>query len=517
MVKKDCVIGIDCSTSASKAIIWDKAGNCIAEGRYEIPLLVPRPEWAEQEAEKWWDATVRAVKTAVRQVDKNRIGAIGITHQRESFVPLDSNMKPLRNGILWLDTRAVYEVEQLKTLGAEKIHKKTGLFPNLYASNVKIMWIRENEPRLFESVYKFMDVFAFLAWKFTGRMVTSWPSADPMGLVNMEDLCWDDEILNIVGVKEDQLCELAAPGEIVGEITKEASSALGLPEGIPLTGGGGDGQCAALGAGVVEEGRASLNMGTAVVSELYSEKYITGDTFRTMCGCVPRTYVPESIMAAGTFILNWYIKEFGRRETEQARSESIPVTKVFEDLAAGIGPGKPRLLMLPYLKGSSAPSWDPFAKGVMLGLCEGTTGAHFYRSIMEGIAFEQKFMYEQMEMSLNSKIKEIVLLGGGAKSPLWRQIIADITGIPILIPPSLETTCLGAGMLAAPAAGLYQSVFEASKGMSSVSETCVPIEKNLGFYKKIYDRVYRLLFPRIQDLVDEFTKLTSSENLDEGV
>jgi xylulokinase len=244
---------------------------------------------------------------------------------------------------------------------------------------------------------------------------------------------------------------------------------------------------------------------------------VIGDTFRTMCGCVPRTYVPESIMAAGTFILNWYIKEFGRREEAEGRAGGIPVTEVFEELAAGIGPGESRLLMLPYLKGSSAPSWDPFAKGVVLGLCESTTGAHFYRSIMEGIAFEQKFMYEKMEESLNNKINELVLLGGGAKSPLWRQIIADITGIPVLIPPSLETTCLGAGMLAAPAAGLYGSVFEASKGMSSISETCFPVEKNLSFYKKIYEKVYKLLFPRIRELVDEFTKLTSRKNLEEMV
>ena len=179
-----------------------------------------------------------------------------------------------------------------------------------------------------------------------------------MGLVNMEDLCWDDEILNIIGLKEEQLCGLKAPGEIVGEVTKESAAALGLPEGIPVAGGGGDGQCAALGAGVVEEGRASLNMGTAVVSELYSEKYVTDDTFRTLCGCVPGTYVPESIMAAGTFILNWYIKEFGSREMGVSRTRNIPVTKVFEDLAAEIGPGESRLLMLPYLKGASAPTWD---------------------------------------------------------------------------------------------------------------------------------------------------------------
>ncbi|MBA7698803.1 L-fuculokinase [subsurface metagenome] len=180
-----------------------------------------------------------------------------------------------------MDTRAAPQVQKLKEMGGEKIHKITGLFPNLYASNAKIMWIKENEPSIFERIYKFLDVYAYLAWKLTGRLVTTWSSACPMGLLNMSKLCWSREVMELVGVKEEQFCELVAPGEVVGNLTSEAASLLGLPEGIPVAGGGGDGQCAALGAGVVEEGCASLNLGTAVVSELYLSGYITGDTFRT--------------------------------------------------------------------------------------------------------------------------------------------------------------------------------------------------------------------------------------------
>jgi xylulokinase len=510
MKPKDYVIGIDCSTTASKAIVWDKAGNFITEGREEFSLLSPEPEWAEQESQRWWQATASAVRKAVHRVDKTRIGAIGITHQRESFVPIGKNLKPLRRSILWLDTRATSEVQKLRLFGAEKVHRITGLFPNLYASNVKIMWIRENEPKVFDGIYKILDVFAYLAWRFTGRFVTTWPSANPMGLLAMQNLIWSKEILELVGLREDQLCELVAPGEIVGGLTKEAAAQLDLPEGIPVAGGGGDGQCAALGAGVVEEGRASLNLGTAVVSELHSNEYIIGDTFRTMCGCVPQTYVPESLIAAGTFIVNWYVKEFGHEEIRQSKSSDRTVEHIFEKMAKEVHPGKPRLLMLPYLKAASAPYWDPFARGVVIGWCESSSKAHFYRAILEGITFEQKFLYESIEKTLNKKIEEIVLLGGGANSLLWRQIVADITGIPVLIPPTLETTCLGAGMLAAHAAGLYPSVAEASKKMSKVNETYLPDQKNRQFYLKIYERVYKHLFPRIQELVDEFTKITSS-------
>ncbi|MBC7189720.1 hypothetical protein H5U35_05855, partial [Candidatus Aerophobetes bacterium] len=171
---KDLVIGIDCSTTATKAIVWDKRGNPVAEGRKDMQIINPKPDWAEQRAEEWWSATQHALREATAQVDCRRIAAICITHQRETFVPLDRNMNPLRNGILWVDTRAAEQVEKLKKMGAEKIHQITGLYPNLYAANCKIMWMRENEPSLFEKVYKFVDVHAYLVFKLTGNLATTY-------------------------------------------------------------------------------------------------------------------------------------------------------------------------------------------------------------------------------------------------------------------------------------------------------------------------------------------------------
>lgn len=511
-MEKDYIIGVDCSTTTAKAIVWNKKGNPVAEGRDKMQLLTPKPEWGEQRAEKWWDATAKAIIDATQQIDSRRIAAIGITHQRESFVPLSREMTPLRNGILWVDTRATPQVQKLKKIGGKKIHEITGLFPNLYASNAKIMWIKENEPSIFEKTYKFLDVYAYLSWKLTGQLVTTWPSACPMGLLDASKLCWSKEVMELVGVKEEQFCELVAPGEIVGELTKKTASLLDLSEGIPVVAAGGDGQCAALGAGVVEEGRASLNLGTAVVSELYSSEYIIGDTFRTMCGCVPRTYIAESLIPGGTFVINWFLKEFGHEESRLSKANNIFAEQIFEIMASKIQPGMPRLLMFPYWKAVAAPHWDPFARGIVIGWSGDTTKAHLYRCIMEGMVFEQRFLYEGMQKSLNKKIEKIVLLGGGAKSPLWRQIVADITTIPVLIPLTFEATCLGAAMLAAYAAGMYNSVSEASKEMSGVKEEYYPIKKNREFYLKIYERIYKPLFPRIQELVDEFTKITLSEN-----
>jgi xylulokinase len=509
-MKKDLLIGIDCSTSASKAIIWDRRGSYIAEGRKKMPLLSPKPDWAEQHAEDWWDATVAALKDAVRGIDHSRIAAIGITHQRETFVPLDSDMRPLRNGITWADTRSKAEVEKLKETCADKIHRISGRYPNLYASNSKIMWLREHEPSVFDLTNKYVDVAGYLIYRLTGNSVTTFPSACPMGIIDIKARCWSEEIMEMLGVRREQFFDLVAPGSVVGGLTRDAATEVGLPEGIPVVGGGGDGQCASLGAGVVGEGRASLNLGTAVVSELYSNEYKPGEAYRSMCGCVPETYINETLIAAGTLTVSWFVDTFGQDIKSLSNKNNITAEQVLEIMASAVEPGEPRLLLVPYWKAAAAPFWDQFAKGIIIGWSENISKAHLYRAILEGIIFEQRYLYEETQKVLGSRLEEIVLLGGGAKSPLWRQIVADICGIPVHIPPSFETTCLGAGMLAAYAVGLYENVSDASKNMNMIKETYSPNMKNRSFYMKVYERVYKHLFPKIQELVDEFTKLTSS-------
>ena len=511
MAAKDYIIAVDCSTTAAKAIVWDKKGNVVAESKKTFPLFTPHPDWVEQRAEDWWDATAASIFRVAQQVDTKRIAAIGITHQRESFVPLNKDGSAVRNAMLWADTRAKSQTDALRKVWAEKIHRITGRFPNLYASNVKILWMRENEPAFFQQTERFVDVAAYLYRKLTGKFITTWPSACPTGILDISKRCWSKDILELLEVEERQFCELAAPGEIIGTLDRNTASTLGLQEGTPVVGGGGDGQCAALGAGVVEEEVASLNLGTAIVSGLYSQEYIPGDPYRSMCGCIPGTYLNETLIAAGTFTIDWFMKEFGDDVKQFGKTHNISPEKIFGMMAEKIEPGMPRLLMLPYWAGASAPFWDPYAKGVVIGWSESSTRAHLYRSILEGIAFEQKFLYEETEKYLNKKIGKIVLLGGGARSSLWPQIAADILGTPVFIPQSFESTCLGAAMLAAYGIGMYSSIQEASKQMSRITAQYTPIERNNQFYLKSYERVYTSLFPKIQELVDEFTHITLGE------
>jgi xylulokinase len=506
-MKKDLIVGVDCSTTAAKAIVWDRKGNLISEGREAIALINSSTDWAEQKAEYWWDSTAAALRKCLRNVNLKRISALGITHQRETFVPIDREGVALRNAIGWWDSRAIPQVDRLRKLAAEKIHRITGKPPNIYASSPKILWIRENEPGVFRKVYKYLDVHGYLAARLTGRFATAWPSADPLGILDIHKLEWSSEIIDLLDLKIDQLPELCAPGEIVGWVTRKAANETHLPEGLPVIGGGGDGQCAALGLNIIQQGAASLNLGTAVVSELFSQEYRIGKAFRTMCGCIPKTYILESLLAGGTYTIDWLIKEFGHPEKMMAELSDLSPEEILELEASKIKPGSLGLVTIPYWKGAGTPYWDPRARGVIVGWRGFHGKGHLYRSILEGIILEQRFLYEKIEKVLGSKIKEIRLLGGGARSSLWGQIAADITGVSVLIPLSLEATCLGAAMLAAYGGGLYSSIPEASKNMFRIKCTYYPQKENFDFYSKLFYRVYKPLYPRIQKIVASLTRL----------
>ncbi|MFQ6065870.1 MAG: FGGY-family carbohydrate kinase [bacterium] len=506
-MKKDLIVGVDCSTTAAKAIVWDKEGNLISEGREAITLINPGTDWAEQKTDHWWDSTSASLRKCLQDINLSRISALGITHQRETFVPINQEGVALRNAIGWWDSRAVPQVDRLRELAAEKIHRITGKPPNIYASSPKILWIRENEPGVFRKVYKYLDVHGYLAWRLTGRFATAWPSADPLGIFDIRKLEWSSEIIDLLGLKIDQLPELCAPGEIVGWVTKKAANETHLPEGLPVVGGGGDGQCAALGVHIIQPGAASLNLGTAVVSELFSQEYRVGKAFRTMCGCVPKTYILESVLAGGTYTIDWFIKEFGCPENMMTELSYLSPREVLELEASKIKPGSVGLITIPYWKGAGAPYWDPRARGVILGWRGFHGKGHLYRSILEGITLEQRIFYEEIEKALGSKIKEIRLLGGGARSSLWGQIVADITGVSVLIPQSQEATCLGAAMLAAYGGGLYSSIPEASKNMFKIRRRYSPQKENFDFYSKLFYRVYKPLYPRVQKIITSLTRL----------
>jgi xylulokinase len=504
--KRSCIISVDCGTQSSRAIVWDTEGHVLSQGSCELEVLSPHPGWSEQRAESWWEATCIAIKKAISEIDLNTIAAMGITHQRETFVPVASNGKPLMNAILHLDQRSSDEVDfAQQKIGADKIQQITGKVPCHIPSCYKIAWIMNKEPQISQKVHKYLDVQSYLLGHLIQRYVTSYVSADSFSLINIKSRTWDPDLMNHFHLREEQLPELCPPGQIVGRITKKASAETNLPEGLPVVSGAGDGICATLGTNVVKENQALLYVGTWTVLGIYSPNYVVNKAFRTLCGCIPNSYILEGNVAGG-YLIKWFIDRF---QSSNPTDPRVTPEEILETAAVKITPGANGLMTIPYWAGGSlAPYWDPLARGVMLGWSGVHSKAHFYRSILEGITFEHRLLIDNMTDCLNTKVNTLIFIGGGAKSRLWGQIIADIMGVPVSTSETIESTALGAAILAAAGAGIYPSIAEASNNMTKISVKYRPNEGNQRLYNQLYNQVYKGLYPKMQASINHLAEIT---------
>ncbi len=501
------VIGVDSSTTSCKAIAWDASGRALAEGRGgPFALLSPQPNFYEQHAEDWWHALCAALQDLGHKIDLTRAQAICLTHQRETFVPVDENGGPLRNGITWLDERSRAQLKPMQEkVGAEALHRITGKALSITPSLSKILWLMEHEPESIARAHKILDVHGFLAHRLTGQFKTSVACADPMGLVDMQHGTWAGELMRTLGLREEQFATLVRPGEIMGEVSAQAASATSLPVGLPVVAGAGDGQCAGLGANALGKTRAYLNLGTAVIGGFYSPDYLTDSWFRTMAAPLPQGYFLENCLKGGVFTVGWFVDKFA--SDLKHNPIGLSPEEQLEAAAAKLPPGSLGLLLVPYWSNVMTPYWDAAATGITIGWTGQHGREHFYRAIMEGIAFEQRLTGDGTMARLGYRVNEYVTMGGGSKSNLWCQIVADVTGVDVVRSTSVEATCLGAGILGASAAGWYADAIAAAEAMTGTSERFTPNAAT----KKIYDdlfEVYRGVFPAVRDSMSRLTALT---------
>jgi xylulokinase len=489
------VIGIDSSTTATKAVVWDCDGRAVAEGRAAFALAMPHPGWHEQDAEDWWRSCATAVRQALESVDGAEIEAICITHQRETFACVDEDGRPVRPAIVWMDVRATREVADV---GSDAIHQLTGKPPDTTPALYKLLWLAANEPETLARTRRVVDVHAFLVHRMTGEWRTTTACADPLGLIDMERGDWSDELLATTGLSRDRVPALYAPGETIGEVCATAAEALGLPAGVPVVGGAGDGQCAGLGANATRPGDAYLNLGTAVVAGTTSLRYAWHRSFRTLTGAVPGTFAMETLLQGGTYTLNWFLERIAVLDAS-GLGLGLRDVDVLETAAARLEPGAEGLLLVPYLASAQTPYWDPAARGMLFGLAAHHGRQHLFRAILEGIAFEQRLAFEAMEPELDDPIEVLLTTGGGSRSALWRQIVADVTGKTVVACRETETTSLGAGMQAAAACGWHDSLAETAQRMSGVGAHHTPDASAAARYDELY-AVYRELYPRTAPL-----------------
>lgn len=501
-VAADLVVGVDCSTTAAKAVVWDAHGTSLSSARVPYELSQPRPGWGEQNAEDWWSSFCGAVRRAVQTVDAARVAAITLTHQRESFVCLDDDGQPLRPAMLWLDSRAVAEVEEL---GTPEVHRVTGKPPNPTPAWYKLVWLQRNEPETMRRVGRVVDLHGFVVQRLTGQWKTSLASMDPLGLVDLSTGDYSDELLAACGLSRRHMAEMVQPGELVGPMLDEVADALGLRRGTVVVAGAGDGQAAQLGTGITSPGTAFLNLGSGIVSGTVSPTYSYGRGYRTLFAATPGSYSLETFMGGGTFNLTWFVERFSAVDP-RALGLDVSAEAILEIAADRLPPGSEGLMVLPYWTGALTPYWDHHARGVMLGLTGAHGKSHVYRALLEGIAFEQRLLTEGLEASIEDPVGRLIALGGGSRSPVWCQIIADVMGRSVDVARESESTCLGAGMLAAAAVGLYPSIAGAAVAMSGVGRTYTPHETVTGTYDRLY-AVYRDIYPSLRPI---FTRLAEA-------
>ena len=513
---RDLVVSVDCSTTASKAIVWDRDGHALAEGRHAFPLHMPRPGWHEQPAELWWEATAQAIGDAVARVGRDRLAALCMTHQRETFVPVDDAGRPLRNAMVWMDERGRTVLPLLERIyGGDRVHQLTGKPLSINPSNGKILWLREHEPGIFERAHKYLDVHAYLVRQLTGHFRTSWGSADPMGLFDMREHRWAEDLVRAIGLRLEQLPEACPPGAVLGEVTAEAAETSGLPVGLPVVAGVGDGQAAALGANITRPGQAYLNLGTAIVSGTYSEAYAADRAFRTMNGGIPGTYLLATVLLGGTYTVTWFVNHFARIDAPALGLE-LATEELLEAAIRKIPPGALGLVLVPYWNSVMNPYWDAAASGIVVGWRGIHDRRHLYRAILEGIAFEQRLHTGGVEAAIGTQIESFVVMGGGSRSSLWCQIVADITGKPVYRSGSTEATALGAGILAATACGLYDDVRAAAAAMTRTEEApFLPDPGRHAFYTRLFEEVYRHLYPALQPYLSRLTAIARDEGYGE--
>jgi xylulokinase len=384
-------------------------------------------------------------------------------------------------------------------IGRDNIRDWSGKPPDPTPAIYGVAWLAEHRPAALRDSAAIVDVGGFLVGRLTGRLVTSLASADPLGLVAVETGAWHPALVDAAGLRPQQLPELVAPGALCGILTGEAARLTGLPAGLPVIAGAGDGQAMGLGMGVFEEGKAYLSLGSGVVSGIYSSRYHSSDAFRTLVAPTGPGFMLETVLRSGMQLVDWIV-----RTTGSASAAAL------EKPAAAIAAGADGLLVMPYWAGVMSPYWDGAARGAIVGLSLDHGPAHLFRAVLEGIAFEQAIATQAMEETVGCGRTPMTVAGGGTNSHLLLEIMATVLERPLSVSPVNEAAALGAAMLAAAAVGWYESPGAASQAMAAPPARQVEPAVALVAAYRARKQIYRDLYPATRDIHARLGALSGS-------
>ena len=482
-------IGLDLGTSALKLLLMSGQGEICKIISKEYPISFPKPGWSEQNPVDWWNAAVDGIRELVRDVvDKNQIKGISFGGQMHGLGVLDKDDHVIRPAILWNDGRTAEECKYLnEVVGTEKLSQYTANIAFAGFTAPKILWMQKHEPENFRKIHKIMLPKDYLAYRLSGVFCTDVSDASGMLLFDVEHKCWSEEMLNICGIKREQVADIYESYEAVGTITPEAAGELGLPQNVKIIAGAGDNAAAAIGTGTVGDGRCNVSLGTSGTIFISSKNFGVDENnaLHSFAHADGHFHLMGCMLSAASCNKWWMEDIIGTKEygKEQESVQNLGENHVF---------------FLPYLMGERSPHNDPDARGAFIGMSMDTKRSDMTLAVLEGVAFAMRDSLE-VAKSLVIDIKRTTICGGGAKSLLWRKIMANVLNLEVDIIESEEGPGYGGAILAAVGCGEYDSVEEAAKKLVKVVDTVKPDSELVKKYEKRY-KIFRQIYPNLKFL-----------------
>jgi xylulokinase len=480
-------IGIDLGTSSVKSLLMDEKGVILNTVSMEYPLYFPKSGWSEQDPEDWFEKTMESIKKLTEDIDKKKVAGISFGGQMHGLVTLDKDDNVIRRAILWNDGRAEKETQYLNTvIGKDVLSERTANIAFAGFTAPKILWMKENEPELFKKINKIMLPKDYLAYRLSGTFATDMSDASGMLLLDVKNRKWSEEMLKLCGIKEEMLPKLFESYEVIGNIKSEVADELGFSKDVKVIAGAGDNAAAAVGTGTVGEGKCNISLGTSGTVFISSEKFgvdsnnalhsfAHADGYYHLMGC----------MLSAASCNKWWSDDILKTTDYAAEQKSI------EKL------GENDVFFLPYLMGERSPHNDPNAKAAFIGMRMDTTREEMTQAVLEGVAFGLRDSVE-VARELGIKITHSKICGGGAKSRLWKTIIANVMNITLEVPTVEEGPGLGAAILAAVGCGEYKDVQTAVDSIISIKETIEPDPVLVKKYEERYEK-FRRYYPALKE------------------
>jgi xylulokinase len=504
------LLGIDIGTSGTKTILIDENGKTRASRTVEYPLLTPRPGWAEQKPDDWWKATCESCQAVIAKsrIKPDEIQGVGLSGQMHGSVFLDEKGRVIRPAILWCDARTAAECDEIMTkVGPRRMHELVSN-PALAGFTVpKVVWLRNHEPEKYAKVRQILLPKDYVRYKLTGEYAAEVSDAAGTAMFDVKNRRWSEELLKILDIPIEWLPKVYESYDVVGKISGPAAKATGLAKGTPVIGGGADNTCGAVGSGIVVEGRVMTSLGTSgVIFAPTNEPQVDPqERLHTFVHSTRRQWYLMGVVLSAGMSLQWYRNEMAEAERAEAKKKKRDVYDLMMAQADKTPVGAEGLFFLPYLMGERSPHKDPHARGAFVGLSFRHGKGHLIRAIVEGVAFALRDSLEIMK-DLGTKMDEVRLIAGGAKSPFWRKTIANVFGLPIAIPEKTEGPAMGAAILAGVGTGVFQDFFETTERILPVAMRVDPDMKEHAQYTALYQQ-FTKLYPALKGHFAETGKM----------